>query len=252
MLLLEIRKEKRFYHLKERFGFITALATQMKLCGITLDSSQQAKFEEESVVSDIPSSQPCFMFSVERIHGRDMLLASHTNDQMESKSITSGVVESSSGVVEGSSGVVESSSGVIEGSLDMNDQTATNDRMSMSGQSHISDQTTPNDPVSVHQSSTDQSVINTPFSTSSKPRQLRISEDVIEEVDSSGSIVFHRIPLPDLIRIVADVESLCQISLQYRKGSFIYTLTYHTDQVFISCDLFPSVSSCWQPSSGFN
>ena len=245
MLLLEIRKEKRFYHLKERFGFITALATQMKLCGMTLDSSQQAKFEEESVVSDTPSSQPCFMFSVERIHGRDMLLASHTNDQMESKSITSGVVG-------GSSGVIESSSGVIEDSSDMNDQTATNDRMSLSGQSHISDQTTPNDSVSVHQSSTDQSVINTPFSTSSKPRQLRINEDVIEEVDSSGSIVFHRIPLPDLIRIIADVESLCQISLQYRKGSFIYTLTYHTDQVFISCDLFPSVSSCWQPSSGFN
>lgn len=77
MFLLEIRKKKRFYRLKERFGFVTALATQMKLCGMTLDPSQQANYEEESMESLSPSSQHHFLFSVERLRGPDQLLASH-------------------------------------------------------------------------------------------------------------------------------------------------------------------------------
>lgn len=77
LFLLEIRKKKRFYRLKERFGFVTALATQMKLCGMGFDPSQQASYEEEKVHSLSPSSQPHFLFSVERLRGPDQLLASH-------------------------------------------------------------------------------------------------------------------------------------------------------------------------------
>ena len=72
MFLLEIRKKKRFYRLKERFGFVTALATQM-----TLDPSQQANYEEESIESLSPSSKHHFLFSVERLRGPDQFLASH-------------------------------------------------------------------------------------------------------------------------------------------------------------------------------
>ena len=77
MFLLEIRKKKRFYRLKERFGFVTALATQMRLCGMTLDPSQQANYEEESIESLSPSSKHHFLFSVERLRGPDQFLASH-------------------------------------------------------------------------------------------------------------------------------------------------------------------------------
>lgn len=68
-------------------------------------------------------------------------------------------------------------------------------------------------------------------SNTSKQRQLRISTNAIEEVDLEGTSVFHRISFSDLIRIIADITNPHRLSFQYRRETFLHTLSYRVEQV---------------------
>ena len=117
----------------------------------------------------------------------------------------------------------------------LNDPNTLGDGVSVSDKSptnefgSISDKS-PNDRQSIQESS-----VYPAFSShTSKPRQLRISTEAIEEVDPEGSIVFHHIPFTDLIRIVADINTPYELSFQYRREAFLHTLSYHIEQVILS------------------
>ena len=133
----------------------------------------------------------------------------------------------------------------MEAKSSINDSSTLDDRLSVSDKSptnelgSISDKS-PNELESVSEpSSNDRKSVQefstyAPFSSStSKPRQLRISTEAIEEVDPEGSIVFHHIPFSDLIRIVADINNPHQLSFQYRRDTFLHTLSYHIEQVIL-------------------
>ena len=73
--MMEIRGQPTIFRFKERFGFITALSHEMRLCGIYVSPTKLSQYEAPTW--DLPVNVPYILFDIEHVHSDSQLFDSY-------------------------------------------------------------------------------------------------------------------------------------------------------------------------------